>query len=95
MTTPINPRDELRALIASRLADGMTADQAADAVFGLFWSVSDEWWDIEETTFGQADRHYQDNRHLKCMIARDVVRRTEPRVVGRPQPKRVPDRRVE
>ena len=40
---------ELRDLIRSKLTDGMTPDQAADAVFELFHEVTDDWDAIDIT----------------------------------------------
>ncbi|MEU8371202.1 hypothetical protein [Micromonospora tulbaghiae] len=46
-------RQELRDLMRSRLTDGMTPDQAADALLDLFYFVEDDWTEIDVSTLGE------------------------------------------
>lgn len=96
MSDATDPRGELAALIRSKLGDGMTADQATDAVMRLFWQVDDDWRANDITTYadlGRGVRSYLDNRFIVCTVPREGVRRDEP-YVEPVRVERVADRRI-
>lgn len=58
-------KQELHALIRAKLTDGMTADQAADAVAALFYRVEDEWESFDVSTMQHGPgTEYLDQRKL-------------------------------
>ncbi len=77
-------RDELRALVKSRLRPGMTPDEAAEAVARMFYSVEDDRdrFDVSVMQHGP-DTELLDQRWLVCRLPRESNRVN-----------RIPNRRV-
>ncbi|MGE5830640.1 MAG: hypothetical protein ACM30G_20070 [Micromonosporaceae bacterium] len=73
-TDPIvGPHSELRARILAKIAGplggaGPTAEEIADAVMGLFYTVVDDWDQIDVTEFRDDGRRYLDQRWLVARV---------------------------
>lgn len=78
-------RQELAALIASKIRPGMSPQEAAEAVIALTFGIEETWEAMDVTTLADLpDRAYIDERWIIVRIPREGVRR-----------ERKADRRVE
>lgn len=83
MDKAIGPRAELRYLIGSKIAAGMTPAQVVDAIMALFHSVDDEWQELDVSSVADPGA-FLDQRWLVCRIPRqaDLKRRVPDRIAG-------------
>lgn len=75
---PLGPKAELRERIMAALIPVLRrgpaqADDYADAVMKLFYSVEDEWHRIEVTALGQAGESFIDNRFIVARVPVQAV----------------------
>jgi hypothetical protein len=76
---PWGARDELKRRIRAKLAPAaVDPDGLADQVMSLFYSVDDDWDQVETTTHGDSGQTFIDNRWLVARVPVQGVRYERP-----------------
>ena len=83
MTRPTSPRDELRALVLSKIVQGLASCSSparwADTVMELFAQVGDEWDRIDVSTVSQGrGTSAIEQRWLVARVPAQMVRNERP-----------------